>query len=74
MSRFEHVANLIIPLTNTMDVVRDLRDKGLRHGPDFDFDHIAVAEYDEYNTPRYDHIRFSFRESKWTTYVILKYG
>jgi len=74
MSRFEHVANIVIPLTETLDVLRDLRSKGLLQGPDFDFQHVAIASYDDYNTPTYDHIRFSFKEPKWVSYVILKYG
>jgi hypothetical protein len=74
MSQFEHVANIVIPLTNVTEIVRDLRSKGLEIGDDFDFKVVAVAEYDDFNTPLYDHIRFSFKEGKWTTYVILKYG
>ena len=57
-----------------MEVVRDLRSKGLQDGKDFDFDYVATAEYDDFNSPLYDHIRFSFKEGKWTTYVILKYS
>jgi len=74
MSRFEHVANIVIPLTETLEVIRDLRSKGLQGGEDFDFKYVAVAEYDDFNTPQYDHIRFSFKEGKWSTYVILKFG
>ena len=74
MNHFKHVANLVIPLSNVMEVVRDLRSKGLQDGNDFDFDYVATAEYDDFNVPLYDHIRFSFREGKWTTYLLLKYG
>jgi hypothetical protein len=74
MSHFEHVANIVIPLSNILEVIRDLRSKGLQDGADFDYTFVAVAEYDDFNTPQYDHIRFSFKEGKWTTYVILKFG
>lgn len=74
MNRFKHVANIVIPLTETLEVIRDLRSKGLQSGEDFDFKYVAVAEYDDFNVPQYDHIRFSFKEGKWATYVILKYG
>jgi len=74
MNQFKHVANLVIPLTNVMEVIRDLQSKGLQDGKDFDFDYVATAEYDDFNVPKYDHIRFSFKEGKWSTYVLLKYG
>jgi hypothetical protein len=74
MSQFNHIANILIPVSNVIEVVRDLRSNGLEISNDFDFKVVAVAEYDDYNVPKHDHIRFSFRESKWTSYVILKYG
>ena len=74
MNQFENVANIVIPLSNFMDIIDDLRSKDLEVGVDFDFDLVAVAEYDEFNTPLLDRIRFSFKEGKWSTYVILKYG
>ena len=74
MLHFKHVTNLVIPLTSVIDVVRDLRSKGLQDGKDFDFDYVATVEYDDFNVPLYDHIRFSFKEGKWTTYLLLKYG
>lgn len=74
MNRFKHVANLVIPLSDFMEVIDDLRSKDLQHGEDFDFDLVAVAEYDEFNTPLTDYIRFSFKEGKWATYIILKYS
>ena len=74
MNHFEHIANLVIPLSSFIDIIDDLRSKDLQVGVDFDFDLVAVAEYDDFNTPQYDHIRFSFKEGKWTTYIILKFG
>ena len=74
MNHFEHVANIVIPLSDFMDIIDDLRSKNLEVDVDFDFDLIAVAEYDEFNIPLTDYIRFSFKEGKWTTYIILKYG
>lgn len=74
MNQFKHVANIVIPLTDISVVIRDLRSKGLQSGDDFDFKYVATAEYDDFNVPKYDHIRFSFKEGKWTTYVLLKYG
>ena len=74
MNQFKHVANLVIPLSNFMYLIDDLRSKNLQIGEDFDFDLIAVAEYDEFNIPLTDYVRFSFKEGKWATYVILKFG
>jgi hypothetical protein len=74
MNQFKHIANLVIPLSDFMDIIDDLRSKDLQVGVDFDFDLVAVAEYDEFNVPLTDCIRFSFKEGKWTTYVILKYS
>lgn len=74
MNHFEHIANLVIPLSSCMDIIDDLRSKDLQVGVDFDFDLVAVAEYDEFNVPLTDYIRFSFKEGKWTTYIILTYG
>ena len=74
MNQFKHIANLVIPLSSFIDIIDDLRSKDLQVGVDFDFDLVAVAEYDEFNIPLTDYIRFSFKEGKWTTYLILTHG
>lgn len=74
MNQFKHIANLVIPISIFMDIIDDLRSKDLQVGLDFDFDVVSVAEYDDFNTPLTDYVRFSFKEGKWTTYIILKYS
>ena len=58
MNQFKHIANLVILLSSFMDIIDDLQSKDLQVGVDFDL--VAVAEYDEFDIPLPDYIRFSF--------------
>jgi hypothetical protein len=59
---------------NIMEIVRLLRDKGLKQGKDFDFAYNQ-ATYDpitgHHVTDRYT--SFYFYDEKWATWLLLKY-
>lgn len=74
MRQFKHVVNLNIPLASGLAVIIYLRSTGLEYGKDFNFEFVSIPEYDDFNIPQYDHTRFSFKDDKWITYLILKYG
>lgn len=69
--------NVFVPnidATQSMEIVRELRAKGLVQGIDFNFSY----QHHQYNYDEMDfrHLRgckFSFRDNKWITFFRLKY-
>jgi len=60
-----------------MDIVRDLRSKGLAQGKDFDFEfHQTKWDDTSYEISVKRHTKFTFYEGseKWATWLALKYN
>ena len=58
-----------------MDIVRDLRSRGLVQGMDFDFSYQQVQRhYTDGSELIKNGATFTFREEKWATFFRLKYG
>lgn len=64
-----------IDANETMELVRELRSKGLVQGQDFDFAYNH-ASYDlsSYEAVSPKGARFTFRDAKWSTFFRMKYN
>lgn len=64
-----------VDAAETMELVRELRRKGLVQGKDFDFAY-QKAQYDYFSSE--EQVRqgceFRFTDSKWATFFRIKYG
>lgn len=70
---------MIVTIPNTdasaaMELVRDLRSKGLVQGKDFDFKYHP-AKYDDtgFDMLSTKSVEFSFKDDKWATFFRMKY-
>ncbi len=69
----EVVVKHLVP-TEIMAVVRDLRDKGLEQGLDFDFAYTP-ERIELFGTNNYHRFTtFTFYNEKWSSWFILKYS
>jgi len=59
---------------DTMELVRELRAKGLVQGTDFNFAYQQTLWNDNYTQSRPHGAEFSFRDPKWVTFFRIKYG
>lgn len=59
----------------SMELVRELRAKGLVQGKDFDFAY-QQAKYDYFSSEVHQlkGCTFTFKDSKWATFFRIKYG
>lgn len=57
-----------------MDIVRDLRSKGLAQGFDFDFEYHRSKFKDDYTLTIERGGSFYFKDPKWATLFRLQYG
>jgi hypothetical protein len=57
-----------------MDIVKELREQGLRQGKDFDFAYYP-SQYDDtgFNLLEETHAKFTFHTEKYATMFTLKY-
>lgn len=64
-----------IDANQTMELVRDLRAKGLVQGTDFSFAY-QQAHYDYYadDVHQVKGCTFAFKDDKWATFFRIKYG
>ena len=67
------VAN--IDSSRTMEIVRELRAKGLVQGPDFSFAYQRPHyDYSSENEHQLKGCTFAFKDGKWATFFRIKYG
>jgi len=61
--------------TPAMEMVRELRARGLVQGTDFDFMYLP-KQFDEgvINIIQEEGVSFFFKEGKWATFFRIKYG
>jgi len=63
-----------IDASQTMELVRELRAKGLVQGTDFNFAYQQTLWDDNYIQLKPQGAEFSFRDPKWVTFFRIKYG
>lgn len=58
----------------TMQLVRDLRAKGLAQGRDFNFRYNPSSQEDLFSAPKPPGAEFTFTDAKWATFFRMKYN
>jgi len=68
------VITLYINAIETMEIVRELRQRGMVQGKDFDFSYNKSTEYIMAKASMPNHTNFTFYTDKYATFFALKYS